>query len=209
MLPKVSQVLLKTRQSKYLTLDQVAKSLKIQTKFLKALESGDFNLFSSDVQIQGFLKNYAAYLGLNALDVLAFYRRDFGDLKSKDLTTTDLTKRITLLTPHKVTVFIVLLLFVFFAAYLFNAYQNFSRAPLLVLENPAGDALVRTLQVDVRGFTCPTCALSINGQAVGVDAAGKFSANLALRGGTNQLTVVAVSRAGKESKIVRNIVVEP
>lgn len=207
--PKVSQVLLAARQSKYLTLDKVSHDLKIQTKFLKALEAGDFKIFTADVQLLGFLKNYAVYLGLNPNQVLAWFRRDFGDFKSEPLAIRRLKTKNTFLTPQKITALLALGLFGFFAVYLLIAYQNFLRPPFLSIENPTDDGPVKVLQIEVQGQTCSDCSLTINGQSVNVEATGKFAASVALRGGTNQLTVVAVSKAGRETKIVRNIIVAP
>lgn len=53
-----------TREAKELTLDEVERATRIRARFLDALEHGEFAGMTS-VQLQGFLRNYARFLGLD------------------------------------------------------------------------------------------------------------------------------------------------
>jgi len=61
----VKQLLKKTREAQKLSIDDIAKKLRISKSYLRALESNDENL-TCDVYTLGFLRSYAAYLGLDS-----------------------------------------------------------------------------------------------------------------------------------------------
>ena len=62
---KIGPVLEKARQEKGLTLDEVEQATKIRKRYLAGLEREDFGVLPDAVYVQGFLKTYANYLGLD------------------------------------------------------------------------------------------------------------------------------------------------
>jgi cytoskeletal protein RodZ len=64
----VGQRLRAAREARELTLDQTERATRIRARHLEALERGDYSGMTS-VQAQGFLRNYARFLGLD-LDLL-------------------------------------------------------------------------------------------------------------------------------------------
>ncbi len=56
------------REAKDLSLDETERATRIRARFLEALEQGDYSVMTP-VQAQGFLRNYARFLGLD-LDLL-------------------------------------------------------------------------------------------------------------------------------------------
>lgn len=61
----IKQLLKKTREAQKLSIDDVAKKLRISKSYLRALENNEENL-TCDVYTLGFLRSYAAYLGLDS-----------------------------------------------------------------------------------------------------------------------------------------------
>jgi cytoskeletal protein RodZ len=53
---------------------EAAKATAMRGRYLEALEADDFDALPSPVQTRGFLRNYAAYLGLDPADLLAQFR---------------------------------------------------------------------------------------------------------------------------------------
>ncbi len=67
----VAEQLRSARVAKNLTVEQVADMTKIRTDHIRALEEGNFSVFSAPIYIRGSVKNYAGVLKLNTDTVLA------------------------------------------------------------------------------------------------------------------------------------------
>jgi cytoskeletal protein RodZ len=67
----VGSKLRQARQERSLTLEQAAQATHIRQRYLQALEEEDFGAMPSHVQVRGFLRSYAGYLGLNANELMA------------------------------------------------------------------------------------------------------------------------------------------
>lgn len=61
------------RNARDLTLDDAVSALRIRRGILESFEQGDFNLDASPVQVKGFLRNYASFLGLDEELVISYY----------------------------------------------------------------------------------------------------------------------------------------
>src|ERR1039458_2513492 len=59
------------REAKNLTAQQVVKITKIRTDHLRALEEGNFDVFSAPVYIRGFVRTYSALLKLDVPQIMA------------------------------------------------------------------------------------------------------------------------------------------
>jgi len=62
----VGKKLREAREDQHLTLEQAAQATHVRLRFLEAMEYGNFAALPSRVQVTGFLRSYAAYLGLDA-----------------------------------------------------------------------------------------------------------------------------------------------
>jgi cytoskeleton protein RodZ len=62
---KIGRILEKARKERGLTLDEVENATKIRKRYLAGLEREDFEVLPDAVYVQGFLKTYANYLGLD------------------------------------------------------------------------------------------------------------------------------------------------
>src|SRR5579871_1222382 len=74
---RLGQWLSDERHRKGLTLEEVAKATKIKTAFLAYIEAGEYSLLPSSAYAQGFVKNYASFLGLPVKETLALFRREY------------------------------------------------------------------------------------------------------------------------------------
>ena len=70
-MPTVAEQLRAGREAKNLTVQQVADVTKIRTDHVRALEEGDFGVFSAPIYIRGSVKNYANFLKLDLPQVIA------------------------------------------------------------------------------------------------------------------------------------------
>jgi cytoskeleton protein RodZ len=65
----------KARESKGITLDQIAKKTRISTRFLAAIEDEEFHLLPGGIFNRGFVRNFAETVGLDADQAVADYER--------------------------------------------------------------------------------------------------------------------------------------
>jgi cytoskeletal protein RodZ len=63
-----------TRETKGYTFDYVSRETNIATRYLEALETENFAIFPGEPYLQGFLRNYGEYLGLDADELFSLYR---------------------------------------------------------------------------------------------------------------------------------------
>src|SRR5690348_5847984 len=67
----VAEQLHQAREAKQLSVEQVAEITKIRGDHLRALEEGNFNVFSAPVYIRGFVRTYSTLLKLDVPRVMA------------------------------------------------------------------------------------------------------------------------------------------
>src|ERR1700756_867586 len=67
----VAEQLRSAREAQKLTVYQVAEITKIRTDHIRALEEGNFDVFSAPVYIKGFVRTYATILKLDVPQVMA------------------------------------------------------------------------------------------------------------------------------------------
>ena len=82
--PHVGEILQTARERKGVDLARAERETKIRARHLAALESGDFSALPAQVYAKGFLRNYSTYLGLDAEEVLARWRREVDQPASAD-----------------------------------------------------------------------------------------------------------------------------
>jgi cytoskeleton protein RodZ len=66
------------REEQGRTLEDAARTLRVRTDYLRALEDERFDVFGGDIYAKGFLRNYATELGLDPQPMLDTYRREVG-----------------------------------------------------------------------------------------------------------------------------------
>ena len=70
----LGQELKKERESRSISLDEMAASTKIVARYLQALEEDRFDIMPGGFFIKGIIRTYAGYVGLDADAVLAKYQ---------------------------------------------------------------------------------------------------------------------------------------
>jgi cytoskeletal protein RodZ len=75
-MPTVAEQLRAAREAKKLTIEQVAETTKIRTDHIRALEEGNYDIFSAPIYIKGSVKNYATLLKLDVPKVTSDLDRE-------------------------------------------------------------------------------------------------------------------------------------
>ena len=205
----VGQVLKEERERKFYTLDEVEKSTKIRKELLEALEAGQYQTLPPATFVQGFIKSYGKFLGLNIEKLLAVYRREFAEGKHPprilESFSNPLDKRKFRITPTKILGLTVIILVIIFFAYLWFEYRFLTGAPFLEVSQPTDQQSTTASDVLVSGRTDPEDKVTINHQEIQVDSSGRFSQEIKLSENTNTIEITATSKSGKTSKVIRTI----
>ena len=78
---EVGKYLKEAREGKGITLDEVAEETRIQKRYLEELENDNFSELPGEAYVKGFLKNYAAYVGISEKEII----RRYNSLKHEEI----------------------------------------------------------------------------------------------------------------------------
>lgn len=70
---ELGHILREARETKGLTLEEAQEETRINSKYLAALENGEYDKLPTPVHVRGFLRNYARFLGLDSQPLLERY----------------------------------------------------------------------------------------------------------------------------------------
>jgi cytoskeletal protein RodZ len=203
---RLHQLRLQRRQ----TLEEIAQELKIKSTFLAAIERGDYNKLPSPAYAQGFVRNYATYLGLSKAETTMLFKREFDEKRAMKVLPDSLVKTkefpLKRLKIQQSTItFVVFLLIVL--AYLFFQYRAAFFPPSLAITNPQNNTST-TQNVMVSGNADSNATVTINGEPVNVANNGSFKKSVTLFPGNETISIKAVNRFGKTTTIQRTISVQ-
>ena len=208
----VGQVLKETRESKLYTLDEVERHTKIRKELLKALEDDDYSKLPPITFIQGFVKNYGKFLGLESDKLLAILRRDFETSKHPpqilESLSKPMSKKRALITPSRLIGVVIAAIIISFFAYLWFEYRSFVGAPELNVSSPVQGQTVEVTSINVEGSTDPDAKVTVNDQEVSLDPEGNFKEEIKLSSSVSTISIVSTSKFGQSTKIERTVYIK-
>jgi cytoskeletal protein RodZ len=198
------------RTQKKLSIDEVSQAIKIKPVFLTAIEKGEYHKLPSPAYAQGFVRNYATYLGLSRAEITALFKREFDEKKAYKVlpdalvTSGDFPLHRLRIQQSLIVAGAILLLFL---GYLFFQYRAAFIPPSLTITSPQADSTT-SKEITVSGTADSTASVYVNNQPVTVTSNGEFSKRLTLFPGNTTISVRAENRFGKETVVQRNIIVK-
>src|SRR5450759_2630961 len=135
--------LLEARERKGVDLYRAERDTKIRTRYLAALERGDYRELPGAVYTKGFLRNYAVYLGLEPDDVLGQWRSERGDIAAGGDAAIGLPRPIAARRPSftfslgLVVAAVLALGVILFVGYLGFQLMRYNRPPAIAVTDPA------------------------------------------------------------------------
>ncbi len=205
----VGQVLRETREAKFYTLEEVEKATKIRKELLVALEADNYQKLPPATFVQGFIKNYAKFLGLDAEKTLAVFRREFSDKKHlprvMDTFANPVEKKKFRVSPSLVLGTVVVILVLSFFGYLWFQYRTFVGAPQLTVSSPQDQMTTDNASIFVEGKTDPEVKVYVNGQEIPVSSAGDFKESITLSSPVNKILINASSKFGQKTQLERTV----
>lgn len=208
----VGQTLKEGRENKFYSLEEVEKHTKIRKELIQALEEDDFSKLPPPTFIQGFIKNYSKFLGLDSEKLLAIFRRDFEAKKHPpvilDSFANPIKKTKFRITPSRVLGGAVFVIVLIFFGYLWFEYRQFVGAPPLEVSVPKDGQTVDLPQVVVEGKTDPDAKVKVNEQDIGVKTDGGFSEEIKLSSSSNKVIISSTNKFGRTSKVELTVFVK-
>ncbi len=205
----VGQILKEEREKKFYTLDEIEKVTKIRKELLQALEAGQYTKLPPSTFVQGFIKNYGRFLGLNTEKLLAVFRREFSEGKNPprvlDSLQNPLKDKKFRLTPTRVLISMIFTLIIIFFVYLWFQYRFLVGSPFLEVSQPVDQLTTSSLEITISGRTDPEAKVSINEQEISVDQNGKFSQVIKLSSNINNIAITATSKSNKQTSVQRTV----
>ena|SRR3989344_2603949 len=200
------------RLAKKLDLADVSRITKIRSTFLQAIEADDYSRLPSGATAKGFIRNYAKFLGLDPLHILAIFRRDFVENQAGQIvprSVVEPAEQINFWTPKTTVIAAVVLIFTVLGGYLFYQYRVLTGPPYLELDQPPANAMIAESPVEISGTTDPEATIAVNGRLVALDKGGTFFLRLPLEPGQNTISVTATGKSGRTTSISRVITLTP
>jgi cytoskeletal protein RodZ len=208
------------RERKGVDLYRAERDTKIRARYLAALERGEYRELPGDVYTKGFLRNYALYLGLDAEEVVAQWRRERGDTApSKTILTVPrpiAQPRPGLqFSPGIVVAALLTILIVSVGVWLGVQVMRYAKPPTLEITSPRE----ATLELDETATSYTFEGTSVAGATISVemaggtrqtsaDSTGAWSLTVDLRRGTNEYKFEAVDpETGKPALEPRMVVI--
>ena len=216
---KLGEMLATARSSKGIDLERAARDTKIRSRYLSALEAGDFRALPGAVYTKGFLRNYAQYLGLDPDVIVNHYRRELGGRGGERVSIVSRTLRAPraglTITPGLLIAGVLTLAVVAFGAYIALQFIRFVQPPALAVTQPASvESTIDAQTTTLIGTTSAGATVTITGPdgpvTTTASANGAWSADVPLRKGRNEFILSALDpQTNKRSGEQRIIVLVP
>jgi len=208
----IGEILKTEREHHGIKLVDLAKKTRIKKQYLEALEKNQFNKLPASAYVRGYIKTYAQIFGFDHKPLLAILRRDYKESAKNSLVPREfikpVLKRGKMWTPVTVTIFLLTSVFITMITYVAFQYYNLQKPPLLIVEKPIEDEVVAS-QMIVEGQSVSDAVVTVNAQAVRLDAEGNFSHEIFLpQEGLNTITIESTDRRGKSNVVQRTVRVE-
>lgn len=205
------------REATGMTLEAVAREARISSRYIRALEDGDWRAFSAKVYARGALRRAVsicrvedAGFFMRALD--QEWEAAFPDAHRNSVRPLEkngaYAQKIFTLTPRKIGIGAASASLVLVVGFWGMRLAAFAAPPALRLEEPQDLAGYESFLVVVRGRTEKESRLTVNGRELTLDELGSFDEKIELPPGVHELRFVSQNRFGKEQSVIRNIFVK-
>lgn len=209
----VGNLLKKAREHSGKQVEEIAQIIRIKPEYLYKIERNDFSAFNSSTFVKGFIRSYASFLGLDAENIVALFRRQIGEedvpLKAKQ---TIVRPRSFVVSPMTIMSVAIIVFFVGLFGFLLSQFYRLQQAPTLTLVQPTEPiTTVDTPSFELKGLTEENVLVSVNGSQLQLRDDSTFSLLAQLKEGDNSFTFEAWKKnvEGKHATKIVTIIYAP
>lgn len=181
---------------------QAEEATKIRSKYLRAIERGEYDVLPAGAYARCFVFTYGRFLGLPESQLSVDWQKEAKLAEAVPIIATESTVHLSRfqITPRLVISTAALLCGFLILGYVLFQVGRLTGGPDLVITSPAERAVVADSSVAVMGQTAKGASVTINGQAIRPDTEGKFAEKVGVDPGLNSIEVVATGSSGKQSR---------
>jgi len=192
-----------------LSISDVSLKIRINPKYIEAIESGEYRKIPGIVYARNFVRLYARFLNVREATALGLFEEEYriADTSVSASKPTPNPRVHPLLTPRGIRRSIILLLSAAVLVYLGLEIRNITAAPALTIASPNDQTTTDQRTIELRGMTEPETTVTANGRTIPVDREGNFRETLDLQDGLNTIVIRSVKKRGGATTVVRNILV--
>jgi len=196
----VGQFLHSARLKKELSVEELSRATKIDTKYIEALEADRFDLLPSETFTKGFIRNLSLRLGSDPNELIAVFRRDYRqpETKTSSIKTHKKTAiKLPLLLSSKL--FPITLGVSVFVIYLVFQFRVILTPPPLEITRPSKDSVLVS-PIDIAGITSSDSLVTVNDDnVIKPDQEGNFQIFLNLPVGETTITIKTTNRFSRST----------
>lgn len=191
----------------------------IPSKYIKKIETGEWLDLPPGVYVKGFLKKYAKVVGLDESEVAQRYDLEISKLeKTRPFSavgngSSQSFRNKFFLAGFFKSVSLRAIIFsavaFFILIYIGWQFSVVFKKPDISIANLPEDIAISESRFTIEGKVSFADTLTINNEPVYAERDGSFKKEIELLSGMNVLEIKAISRFGKESKIIRRITYNP
>ena len=186
----VGNLLKKAREHSGKQIEEIAQIIRIKPDYLEKIEQNDFTSFNSSTFVKGFIRSYASFLGLDAENIVALFRRQIGEedvpLKAKK---TLVRQQSVVVSPSTIISIAIIVFFVGLFGFLLSQFYKLQQPPELGLVQPTDPiTTVETSTYQIKGYTEENTQISVNSSPVQLTSENTFTLSVDLKEGDNTFT---------------------
>lgn len=195
------------RESRGLSLENIAKKLSIRQEYLVHMENNRADLLPTGIYRRGFFKKYAEFLEVDQL-LINSKLNEIGTDQEDPFTNKTISKNHLISFPKIIKIIIFSLIILFCILYLLFYTKKITSPPELIITQPTDNLLTSERSISIIGSTDKEAELKINGELFLSDNNGNFSKTVNLKSGLNNIEISSKKKYSKENTIIKQVLVE-
>lgn len=205
----LATILHEAREARGISLEMIASSIQISSRWLIALESGNYGALPGKIYEENWLAKYAGFLGLDVNEVLQKYRQEEGAFRRRQqsFSILKISSKPKKSVFGQIKILVIVLTLIGLSGYLSWELKKVLMPPVLSVNQPSENLVLRDRDLMITGQTFGGTSVSINDQIVLLDNDGCFQQQVSLQSGLNIIKIESAKKYSKSRIIQRKVTV--
>ncbi|MFW0838131.1 MAG: helix-turn-helix domain-containing protein [Candidatus Komeilibacteria bacterium] len=196
----VPETLRLCRQNKNISLEGIAKQLRIQPEYLQALEDGAYEKLPGEIYAKQWLRQYGQYLDLDIKWLCNQYQHERGmQMQFQGFTHEEIKSPrwwLSWLNYKTLKLTMIIIAALAFSVYLGAEVKDIMQPPTLTIYEPINNITTTDRTIRLAGQTEAEIEVTINNETILANENGYFDKEIFLSPGLNVLQIIASKKHG-------------